>query len=267
LCEETFEERLKICIDMYQRTSQGKVETSYEIVKDKQSVERECRRRNMTFTQIFESGESKYVANDTIRNVTFEVNMFACPITKMDLRYPVEWLEPELFDMYISLGRNDVTVSALRDSVHLDNICVRDTYLFPPPGLRESRPRFEPFWPEEIRNYDEMDEAYFEKLASKVYSRRMATATGEDVLTTVAMFTQSTAVIPGTIDSTTGDETCTSPEDTFKEVPETISHTKATKTISNKKPSEKTKSKKAVTKKTIKARKTSSKTTNSTPKR
>lgn len=125
--------------------------TSYEVVRDRENVLRECQRRNVSFL-VYEdppatlnirahfpdflnydenegtepSSEMKY------ESATVDVNLFKCPITKMDLKFVRSWTPIDIFDLYIVTGRDDLNVIVLRDSTMpgTENICVEDMYFY-----------------------------------------------------------------------------------------------------------------------------------------
>jgi hypothetical protein len=119
--------------------------TTYRIVRDNDTVSKECQRFNVTFwlykgrsspedewfTLSNRKIEETSKVEDEQKNVTVEVNLFRCPITKMDLKFVRSWIPVKIFDLYITAGRNDVTVSVLRDSsIMRENICLVDMYFY-----------------------------------------------------------------------------------------------------------------------------------------
>lgn len=115
---------------------------SYKI-RDDDTVSEECQRRNITFCKYeYDDGdklflppldESEEVNVTSVlkqTNLSLEVNLFRCPITKMDLKFVRSWIPIKIFDLYITAGKNDLTVAVLQDSTMDDNVCVIDMYLY-----------------------------------------------------------------------------------------------------------------------------------------
>ena len=136
---------------MYLAINRRPFTTSYEVVRDRENVLRECQRRNVSFLVSEDppvrlgipaqfrdflnydenegtepSSEMKY------ESATVDVNLFKCPITKMDLKFVRSWSPIDIFDLYIVTGRDDVNVIVLRDSMMpgTENICVVDMYFY-----------------------------------------------------------------------------------------------------------------------------------------
>lgn len=106
---------------MYRIFTESKyVESNYTVIRDEDSVEKECKRRRMTFWQPDSSAEKDKRAS----NVTLDVRMFHCPITRMRLLFPRGDKPRKIVDFYITEGRNEGTVTVLHNSTVSDNICV-----------------------------------------------------------------------------------------------------------------------------------------------
>lgn len=124
ICRETFDSLLKYCFTMYKIMSSRKVETEYKIIKDAGTVESDCKNRSMTFWLPDDSSSER----DEWRKVTIDVQMFLCPMTKMDLKFPKADNPPEVRDFYVTEGRNKGTVAVLRNSTSCDNVCLAKVF-------------------------------------------------------------------------------------------------------------------------------------------
>ena len=107
-------------------TESMNVQSEHNITRDEDTVEKECKIRKVTFWQPSSTAKEDQHA----WNVTLDINMYHCPITKMDLKFPRGDKPYEIKDFYIAEGRNQWTVAVLHNSTTSDNICV--THMFQP---------------------------------------------------------------------------------------------------------------------------------------
>mgnify|MGYP000899856778 CR=1 FL=1 len=63
-------------------------------------------------------------------NVTLDVQMFTCPLTKMDLKFQSGRLDVKLEDFHISEGTDPMTFAVLRNSTSSANVCLTSLFEF-----------------------------------------------------------------------------------------------------------------------------------------
>ena len=108
-----------------------KFDTKYDIPneKDRAKVHTECQKLNVTFWRhSLENATADF--NDVAGLVTLQVDMFTCPISKMDIKFKFSWkiFSPKRYDFYVTQGYGPNTVALLNDSPEKDNICVKNMF-------------------------------------------------------------------------------------------------------------------------------------------
>jgi len=98
--------------------------SEYNVTRYEDSVEKECKHRKMTFWQPDSSAEEDKRAS----NVTLNIRMYHCPLTKMDLKFPRGDKPREILDFYIAEGRNEGTLAVLHNSTTTDNVCITNMF-------------------------------------------------------------------------------------------------------------------------------------------
>jgi len=101
-------------------------DTSYEIKneKDKPLVNTECEKKKVTYYR--DSKENSKDAINATELVSLEVEMFRCPVSKLDIKFKFSWkiFPPKRYDFYVTRGYGPSTVTLLNDSPNKENICV-----------------------------------------------------------------------------------------------------------------------------------------------
>ena len=123
-CEQPLKTRLESCVRFYQKLKLKKVETEYKIVRDANIVSEKCENQTMTF---WRPGNSSTVSGGRT-NVTLDVPMFTCPLTKMDLKFIDGDIDAELEDVYVTKGTKILEFAILRNSVSSSNICLTNLF-------------------------------------------------------------------------------------------------------------------------------------------
>jgi len=101
-----------------------RVETKFQIVRDNNTVVRECEKRKMTFSV----PDNSSTVPEARKNVTIDVQMFTCPLTKMDLRFLGANIDFDLEDYYLSTGTYNLEFAVLRNSKISNNICLTNLF-------------------------------------------------------------------------------------------------------------------------------------------
>ena len=100
-----------------------KVETKYKIVQDSDTVAQKCEKRQMTFRKI-DFGTVPEITT----NVTLDIEMFRCPLTRMDLKFLKGDIDLELEDFYVTEGTDLITFGVLHNSTSCGNVCLTNLF-------------------------------------------------------------------------------------------------------------------------------------------
>lgn len=95
-------------------------------------VEYECEERSVLYLKPIETSlEILLLGRDAKPEMCLNIDMYKCPLTKMDINFKGKGDPPEIYDFYITIGRSMVTIATLRDSPSGKNICLKDEFYYP----------------------------------------------------------------------------------------------------------------------------------------
>lgn len=126
MCKEPFESKLAVCVNLYRKLRFNRVDSTHRTLRDVHEINKNCEKRRMTFRRI---NNSSTVPESQI-NITLDIEMFTCPITKMDFKYSNGSMDLELEDFYLTEGMHSLTFGVLRNSTSSDNICLTNIFKF-----------------------------------------------------------------------------------------------------------------------------------------
>lgn len=117
---------------MYRLMVNRKFDTHYEIPneKDRGLYSTECEKRPVTFYGHSIDNSTDDDTDSESGLVTLNVDMFRCPISKMDIKFKFSWkiFTPKRYDFYVTQGYGPNTVTLLNDSPNKLNICVTNMF-------------------------------------------------------------------------------------------------------------------------------------------
>ena len=131
LCREPFEKRLKLCIEVFSKSTNREIRNNYRLMSGI-GVEYECGIRTLFYLKPIETSmEIHFLGRGAKPEMGLTIDMYKCPLTKMDIVFKGKENPPEIYDFYITIGRSLVTVAMLRDSPSGKNICLKDEFYYP----------------------------------------------------------------------------------------------------------------------------------------
>ena len=133
MCKDPFDAFLETCIKIYQKVRSKIVETTYKIIRDEDKIAKKCERHKMTFWEL----DLNTTVPESRTNITLDVPMFTCPLTKMDLKFLNGSIDHELEDFYLTEGTDKFTVAVLRNSTNSSNICFTNLFKYDMTKLME----------------------------------------------------------------------------------------------------------------------------------
>lgn len=118
-------------MEVFSKSTNREIRNNYRLMRSI-GVEYECQTRNVLYLKPIETSlEILLLGRDAKPEMLLNVDMYKCPLTKMDIRFKGKEEPPEIYDFYITIGRSLVTIAMLRDSPSGKNICLKDEFYHP----------------------------------------------------------------------------------------------------------------------------------------